>query len=381
MGYDEFATNNPIGAGPFQFENWAQGEKASVTKFEDYHGDVALLDGINWATIEDANAEYNYAMNKNADIFGIPTSFYDQGKVSVEETDDLGRDVGTYGPLRNDDTANYLGVPSVNSFYLGFNMANVEKPIRQAFAYMVNQQQTADQIFKGRVAPGYHFTPPNIYPDGPEAYDTHAEENYPYGYNESLPQEAVSVMEEAGYGPNNRASVTYTHYASSDTFAQYGQILRDQLGQAYIDVSIEAAQFSTLIQRVRSGNMQVYTLGWIADWPAPDNFLQLLNPPQTDTSEPDPISGINWSSETGSAAEQAASAYETVTNNLEPTDEAQQTRNEAYVQIEEANWEDVGFLNLYHRTDERFWYDAVDVPRFGGMGTSRQKHNHTSKQQ
>jgi peptide/nickel transport system substrate-binding protein len=181
-------------------------------------------------------------------------------------------------------------------------------------------------------------------------------------------------MEDAGYGENNRAQVQWTQY-ESDSWREMAQILRDQLASAYIDMQIEQAPFSTLIERGRSGNLEAYTLGWIADWPAPDNFLQLLNPPQTDTSQDAPISYINWSSETGSAAQQAASAFQNVNDNKQPTDQAQQAREQAYVRIEEANWEDVGFLNIYHALGERFSYDWVDVEPYGGMGTSRQMYN------
>ncbi|WP_276302517.1 ABC transporter substrate-binding protein [Halorussus lipolyticus] len=373
--YSQFATSNPIGAGPFQFETWQSNDVAEVSRFDNYHGQTAQVDRVNWRIIEDDNARYTYAMNRNADYFPIPTPFYDPNKVSVEETDDLGRQFGTYGPVRNGATLNYLAVATINAFYLGFNTNRVEKPARQAAAYAMNQNQVIEQIFKGRGQAAYHFTPPNIYPDGPDAYDQHAEQNYPYGYNQTQIQQARQVMEEAGYDQNNRYEFTLTIYSGSDTWQQTAQLLRDQLASAHIDMTIESAPFSTLLQRGREGNLQAYSLGWIMDWPAPDNFLQLLNPPQTDTSQDAPISYVNWLDT--EASQQAQSAWEQIQDNPAPTDEAEAARNESYIQIEEANWEDVVFLPVYHRTDERFWYQNVDVERFGGAGTSRQMYNTT----
>jgi peptide/nickel transport system substrate-binding protein len=373
--YDEFATSNPVGAGPFQFVRWQSNDAAEVERFDDYHGQTAQVAAVNWRIIEDDNARYTYAMNQNADYFPIPTSFYNPNLANVEQTDDLGREFGTYGPVRNGATLNYLAVPTINAFYIGFNTGQVEKPARQAAAYAMNQNQVIDRIFKGRGQAAYHFTPPSIYPGGPEAYNQHAEQNYPYGYNEVRLDQARQVMEEAGYGPNNQYEFTFTIYEGSDTWQQTGQLLRDQLASAHISMNIETAPFSTLLQRGREGNLQAYSLGWIMDWPAPDNFLQLLNPPQTDTSQDAPISYVNWSGT--EAAQRATQAYERVQNNPAPTDEAEQARNEAYVQMEEANWDDVVFLNVYHRTDERFWYDNVDISRFGGAGTSRQMYNTT----
>jgi peptide/nickel transport system substrate-binding protein len=369
MDYQEFATSNPVGAGPYQFESWETNTSARVSAYTDHHGSGPAFSAVRWQIIEDPDALYNYAMNRNADIFGIPTSKYDPNKVSIEETDDLGRESGTYGPLRNGDTANYLAVNTINAFYLGFNTNAVERPARVAAAYALDQQTAVDQVFKGRGTPAYHFTPPNIYPDGVEQYDQHAQDGYPYGYNESQLEQARQVMEDAGYSENDRYEFTITTY-QSDTWQQIAQILQDQLRSAYIDVSLEQAPFSTLLERGRSGNLQAYSLGWIMDWPAPDNFLQLLYPPRTDTSNPAPLSYTNWSDT--EAAQQTVSAWEQIQNNTAPTDEAESTRNEAYVQIEEANWEDMVFLPVYHRTDERFWYQNVSVPTFGGAGTSRQ---------
>ena len=373
--YQEFATSNPVGAGPFEFVRWQSNDVAEVSRFANYHGQAAQVEAVNWRIIEDDNARYTYAMNRNADYFPIPTPFYNPNNVSVEGTDDLGREFGTYGPVRNGATLNYLAVPTINAVYIGFNTAQVEKPARQAAAYAMNQNQVINQIFKERGQAAYHFTPPSIYPGGPDAYDQHAEQNYPYGYEQTQIQQARQVMEEAGYGPNNQYEFTFTIYSGSDTWQQTAQLLRDQLASAHISMNVETAPFSTLLQRGREGNLQAYSLGWIMDWPAPDNFLQLLNPPQTDTSQDAPISYVNWSGT--QAAQRATSAYEQVQDNPAPTDEAEAARNESYVEMEEANWEDVVFLPVYHRTDQRFWYGNVDISRFGAAGTSRQMYNTT----
>ncbi|WP_332897484.1 MULTISPECIES: ABC transporter substrate-binding protein [unclassified Haladaptatus] len=378
MEHSEFATSNPIGCGPFKFGNWDQGSNASVTRYEDYHGEKAYLDSVNWEIIEDDNAAYEWSMDKKSDFLSIPTPQYDPGLVSVDNTDDLGRDIGTYGPVRNGETVNYVRVPEISTFYFGFNTASVPKPVRQAVAYVTNQKEFAEQVFKSRVAPAYHLTPPLIYPGAGNAYNTHAEESYPYGYNQADVQGAQQVMEEAGYGEDNRYSLTFTHY-TSETWSQIAEILQGRLGAAYIDLEIEQAEFAAMLERGRNGNLEAYTLGWIADWPGADNFLQLIYPPRTDTSQEGPLSYTNWSGT--EASDRAEEAFQRVLDNRAPTEEAEQIRNEAYVEMEEANWEDVVFVNTFHNLRERFYYNNVHVPVFGGMGTSRQMLNRTWKEQ
>jgi ABC-type oligopeptide transport system substrate-binding subunit len=372
MSQSEFATSNPIGAGPFKFENWSSGTEASVSRFEDFHGGSASIAGVHWQIIEQSSPRYNYQMQQSADTFNIPTSFYNPSKVSVQRgPDDLGREYGTYGPVRNGSTLQYLSVPAINTYYVGFNMAKVPAPVRKAFAYVANQQQLTQQVFKGRGVPAYHFTPKPIYPGGTQQYDQHAQQNYPYGYNQTQLDQARQVMEDAGYGPNNQFTVQWTQY-QSDTWLEMGKLFRDQLSSAHIQMQIQQAPFATLTERGRNGQVEVYTLGWIADWPAPDNFLQLLNPPNTDTSASAPLSYLNWQAN-GSSAQQATQAYQKVSNNQAPTRQAQQARNQAYVTIEEANWSDVGMLPIYHQLSERFTYNWADIPPYGGMGKSRMK--------
>jgi len=382
-GYDgemtqaEFSSSSPIGNGPFEFDTWDSGTEARVAAYDDYYGESPSIDGVHFAIIENDSALYNYAMNRNADIFELPTAQYVPSKVSVEEEDDQGRQIGTYGEIRNGDTVNYSGVPDIGVFYLGFNMATVEKPVRQAVAYAMNQHTIVQQIFKQRGEPAYHFTPKSIFPGGAQNYSDRAENEYPYGYDATQLDQARSVMEDAGYGDNQRVSVELTIY-EDEVWSETASILRDQLESAYIDLEINQAPFNTLLERGRNGELEMYSLGWVADWPAPDNFLQLLNPPQTDTSLDFPISYVNWKPENGDAAQQAEQAYQTIADNPAPTEEDQAARNDAYLEIEDANWEDVAMLPVYHRLNELFWYDHLDITPPAGMGPSRQKMNTVS---
>ena len=375
MPYQQFASSNPVGCGPFQFDSYQSGTSADIKKFENYHGKKAQIAGVHWQVIEKDSPAYNYSMEKNSDIISMPTAQYDPSKVKTSGgANDLGQKFGTYGPLRNNETAQYFSIPEISTYYIGFNMPKVPKAVRQAFAYVANQEQLVEQVFKGRGVPAYHLTPPSIFPGGAKAYEKNAKQNYPYSYNETDVEGAKKVMEDAGYGPNNKYTVQWTQY-ESDTWLEMAQQLQDQLRPAHINMKIQQADFSTLLERGTNGKLEVYTLGWIADWPAPDNFLQLLNPPQTDTSEAAPISYLNWNQVDSKASTQATNAYKKVANNLQPGKQAESTRDKAYLQIEQANWQDVGFLNLYHSLGERLWYDWVDIPPYGGMGGSRQMYN------
>ena len=372
--YSTFATENPVGAGPFEFDSWNVETEAAVSAFDDYHGTGPEVDGVHWQVITDANARFTYAMNQNADAFEIPTAHYDQSLVEVENTDDKGRRTGTYGPVRNDETLDYESVVTLNVFYIGFNMREVEEPARKATAHALNQHNVINEVFKGRGEAAYHYMTPSVYPGGADAYEQHAQENYPYGYNETQLDQARQVMEEAGYDQNNRYEFELLAYESSEAWQNVGQLLRDKLASAHIDLTLSVAPFSTLLQQVREGNMEAYTLGWIVPWGAPDAFVKHLNAARSDPTVDVPEAYNYWSTDSESG-QRAVEAWETIQNNRAPTDEAEQARNEAAVEMEEANWEAVANLPVFHESEERFSYQWADFPLFGAGGTYRQKYN------
>lgn len=378
LSYEDFSTQHPVGAGPFEFVDWQQGTEVEVQRYDDYYGTVPEIAGVHWQIIEDTDPYWAYAMNRNADTFGVPTAKYDPSKVSVEETTDDGIRLGTYGPVENGATLQYSSRATLTTYYIGFNMASVPTPVRQAFANAVNPAALVENVFKQRGRSAFHLTPPGIFPGGADAYQSHAESGYPYGYNESRRERARELMAEAGYGPDDPFELTWTQYNNA-TWRAMGDVIRDQVAPVNIDMTMESVEFSTMVERGRAGALDVYTLGWGADYPAPSNFLNLLNPPQTRTDgDAAPVSYLNWTEETGSMAEDAAEAWQTLTENSGPGDDAAEARDEAVLTMEEANWADVGLLTLFHPFNEAFSYDWVDKTPYGSMGADKQKFNRVS---
>ncbi|WP_053948177.1 ABC transporter substrate-binding protein [Halolamina sediminis] len=375
MDQGTFASDNPIGAGPFEFESWQSGTEAVVSAYDDYHGSGPEVDGIHWQIIADPSARFNYAMNENADMFAIPTSQFNSDNYTVDRTDEKGRQRGTY-EARNGESLNAVGVPTLNYNYVGFNMPEVPKAVRQAMAYAMNQETIAQQVFKDRAAPAYHTMSPTVYPGGSEAYNQHAEESYPYGYNQTDLESARQVMEDAGYGPNNRYELEWLQYQSS-TWLSVANTLRDKLTNAHIDMQIEQAPFSTLLERVRALNVEAFTLAWIVPWAAPDAFVKHLDPARSDPTEGAAEMFVDWPNDT-EAAQNAIDAWQRIVDNPLANDEETQIRNEAAITMEEANWEDVANLPVFHEIEQRFHYDHVDVDPFGSGGSYKQKHDSTS---
>ena len=282
VSHDEFITNVANGTGPFELDEFNVDEDVSVVRNEDYWGETASVEGVNWEIIEDDQAAWTYALEQNADRFEMPTFAYEQDAISAE-TDDRGREVGTYGPAGDlEEEVNYLGVSEISTYYFGFNVSNTPRAARQAVAHVLNKEQIVQQVFAGRGTPAYSFLPPAIWPTGQDGYQSFLDD-YPYGLGENDTQGAQAVLSEAGYTRDSPFEMTLTTY-ESEVFQTAGELVRDLLSGTGLDLSLETSQFSTLQSRGEDGDLQMYSLGWIWSWPAVPYGMFQLEPRNTDTS-------------------------------------------------------------------------------------------------
>lgn len=278
---EAFSGDRMNGVGPFEFDEWTEQERARLTRFEGYYGDTAGVEAIDWEIIEDDDAQWTFVNERNADRFGIPTPFYERDNIDAEE-DDRGRDVGTYGPLDNGDTVEYLGVPELSTFYVAWSVPNVPKAVRQAIAYVTDHEELIEQVFEGRGTEAFSFTPPSMWPTGIDGYDAWIDE-WPYARNETDREAAREVLEAAGFTEDDPFEMTLTTY-ESEVFQEFGRLTRDKTDGLGIDLELEEAPFNTLISRGEDGDLQFYSLGWIWSWIDPAYGLFGFEPRNTDTS-------------------------------------------------------------------------------------------------
>ncbi|SEW01616.1 ABC transporter substrate-binding protein [Natrinema salifodinae] len=374
LDHNEFANEGLVGTGPFEFDSWDPDADVRVTKYDDYHGSTANVDAVNWQILEGDDARVTAAMEKSLDFFTLPTSRYDPNKVDAE-TDDRNRQIGTYGPFdENGETVDYVGVPELSTRYLAFNAANTPQSVRQAVAYVTNHAEIVDTIMKGRGQEAWTFLPPGVFPGD---YDSFVED-YPYSANENDRDAAREVLEADGYTEDNPYELTITTY-EGDTYQEIGRNIRDKLAGTGIEVDLESAPFAALQERGENGDLEAYTLGWTWSWPDPGYGMFGFEPANTDTARmPEETNGyyLDWDDVNSDAAQKAQSAWDTVVANPDP--EAEDTRAEAYREMEEAIWEDAVMIPMFHDLKEQFYYDHVDVEPFGAMGEYQQVFNNVT---
>ncbi|OAQ52813.1 peptide ABC transporter substrate-binding protein [Natrinema mahii] len=295
VSHDEFRTEMANGTGPFEYDEFSPGESVRLVRNDDFYGTVASVESIHWEINEDPESKFTYAMEKNADFFEIPTSYYDPDLIDAE-TDDNGREFGTYGEFENGETTNYLAVPELGTYYFAFNVTNVPAPVRKAVAYVTNHEEFINDILQNRGFEAFSFTPPAMWPTGQDGYQDWKDE-WPYGVNDMDRDGAEEVLKEAGFTEDDPFEMEATVYKTSPTFQDMADELARRLSGIGVDLNTKTTEFSTLQDRGEDGDLEMFSLGWIWSWPDVAYGHFGFEPKNTDTSKmPNEATGyyLDW---------------------------------------------------------------------------------------
>jgi len=234
----------PNGTGPFELREHSQ-QRIVLRRNEHYYRDVPALDQV---------------------IFllsgGSPMSMYENGEL----------DVVTVGPAdieRVRDPSNPLHaelsvIPQLDIQYLGFDVTQQpfdDIKIRQAFALALDRQKITDVVWKGMKVPAQGIVPPGM-----------------PGYQRDKPlltydpQRAQQLLSESEYGDASRLPpITLTIGGSGGQLPPTIEAIIAMYHEN-IGVDIDVVQSEDVL----AGRPQFFSIGWIADYPDPENFLDIL---------------------------------------------------------------------------------------------------------
>lgn len=162
--------------------------------------------------------------------------------------------------------------------YVQYFSFNTTKPpfndarVRQALTMSLDREFLATQIFRTGEQPAYSFVP-----SGTADYPSNA--RYPWAERtlEQRRQEAVRLLGEAGYGPNNPLRFQLSHRNSSDN-PRVAVVAQNNWGQIAPWVTVELAGVEAQIHyaNLRAKNFEVGDGGWVADFNDARTFLYLM---------------------------------------------------------------------------------------------------------
>jgi oligopeptide transport system substrate-binding protein len=242
---------NPNGTGPFKLKEWKQGESLVLERNSDFHGEKAKVATVTFKILA-----------------GVPMRMYETGDIDATEVSMDYIDMATdeAGTLF-DELAIY---PELSFFYLGFNCTKPpfdDANIRRAFSMAIDKQKLVSLVFKNMTAPASGILPPgipgyNAQLKGLEFDVTRAKELIKaskYGNVSNLPPITITT---GGYGPSISSSLEAIIYE-----------WKQNLG---VEVKVRVLEPERFFYSLMQEKDEMFEIGWIADYPHPQDFLEIL---------------------------------------------------------------------------------------------------------
>jgi oligopeptide transport system substrate-binding protein len=182
-----------------------------------------------------------------------------------------------------------------STFYMGFNMLDPvvggeddkHRKLREAISIAIDYEEYIAIFNNGRGLPAFSPIPPGIfgYRSGEAGINP-----YVYEWKHNAPQrksiaQAKLLLAEAGY-PDGIDAVTgkpllinFDTPSSGSESKAWFDWLRKQFTKLNIQLNIRDTDYNRFQDKMNKGNAQLFSWGWNADYPDPENFLFLLYGP------------------------------------------------------------------------------------------------------
>lgn len=176
---------NPVGTGPFRFDEWVPDTKVSIVRNEAYWdaGEKAKLDQIIYLVERDPTARVQRLRDGHV-------HFADN--LNFNDFESLEKDAGVRLMIRDGMNFCYLAMNNDKAPFKGNRL------LRQAVAHAINKERIISRAYAGYAAPAVHPMPPTlrITDATGKTVDPWAHDVAPYPYD---PERARELLIEAGY--------------------------------------------------------------------------------------------------------------------------------------------------------------------------------------
>lgn len=254
---DRFLTN-PIGNGPFRMAKaWSPGSSVLLRAYEGFI-QTPEIDGIRFLAYPDAAASWVDFVRGDVHVAEVPAG-------QVEDA------AARFG----DDHFQ----PFLKSEYLGINVSSPalkDIDLRKAINFGIDRSGIARTIFQGTLQEAR-----GIVPWGLPGF----QENLCLDLCDHSPERARRFLDDV---PRKQRTVTIDHTTGEPTEQVVRSVRRD-LSSIGLEVKTKAHRFPEFLRLLQGGDQQTFRLGWFAEYPTPDVFLD----PLFRSTSPDNHSGFN----------------------------------------------------------------------------------------
>ena len=159
VALDDFQTffRAPIGNGPFKMDGkWEDGQYINIVRYDDYYGDKAIIDSVNFIIQKDQETAYREFQAGNLDVCDVPATQIPEARDTYGESEDgYTATPGHQLLLGGEPSTYYL---TVNCSVAPWDNAD----FRRAVSMAINREAICDEVFHGTRTPADNIVPPGI---------------------------------------------------------------------------------------------------------------------------------------------------------------------------------------------------------------------------
>jgi len=241
----------PNGTGPFRLRQWDEESLLVLEKNNLYYGKLAEVSFV---------------------IFqlwgGVPMNMYETGEIDVTgvSINYIDKVTDKTGPFYEELRV----VPELSFHYIGFNFSKPpfdDVNIRRAFSQAIDKDKLASLVFKDMVQSADGILPPGM-----------------PGFNKDLSglgydvNEAKELIRASRYGDVSRLpSITITTMGWGGLISQgLEPIIAEWRNNLGVEVKVRQLEPERFLYHLRQEKNEMFYMGWVADYPHPQNFLDIL---------------------------------------------------------------------------------------------------------
>jgi len=240
----------PDGTGPFKLKEWKAGQWLILERSQIYYGELAQLEQVVYF------------------LSGVPMTLYETEQIDVVSVH------SAYIDLVSDETGQFYPelaiTPELSLYHIGFNTAQPpfdDVNVRRAFCHAVDKESIARVILRDMVDEADGILPPGM-----------------PGYNEALVgldydvEKAIELIADSRYGDaSNLPPITLTVEGYGNNIPSYlGAIIQEWQQNLGVEISVRQLEPEDLIYNLKQEKDEMFAMGWVADYPDPHNFLDIL---------------------------------------------------------------------------------------------------------
>jgi oligopeptide transport system substrate-binding protein len=249
---------NPVGVGAFKLAEWKNNNLLLLVRNDKYFKGKPKLAAIRYSIL-DATVRLENYLSGNLDACDLPAGRVNEAKAKAGAENIL-RTI-TY-------RTNYLGIGLANGPFAGneeLQHFGKNKLLRQALNYAIDRDNLCNTVLEGRGVPAKGVLPPGF-----PAF----KEGRP-GWPRDLAK-AKELMAKAGFPDGKGLPEIGLYCRHEEDSRRIAQTVAGDLEQLGINARLYPTEPNKFYEILEQKPHPLFLIGWVADYPDPDNFLYVL---------------------------------------------------------------------------------------------------------